>query len=312
MNNKIAITGVNGFVGEHLARHLKQQGFFVVGIGREPVLNDWIKDLVDDYQIADLMDAESTAKLDITGVKAIIHLAGFASVADSFKQPELYETGNAQITANVLQLALDQTIEGRVVVISSGALYDPTQPLPISEDSKTLDNSPYAVGKLRAEDVTREFIGKGVDAVIVRPFNHVGPHQAPGFLIPDLYEELAGIEKSGLKQIKVGNLNTKRDYTDVRDVVAAYTLLGLADSLEHDLYNVATGESHSGVEVLHTLKTAMGLTGVETVIDPERIRPNDIMDVVGDASRLRSELGWAPKSNVFSAINDFVASKRAA
>lgn len=311
MSDTIAITGVNGFVGEHLARNLKQQGFIVLGIGREPVLNDWVKDLVEDYQIADLMDAASTAKLDISGVSAIIHLAGFASVADSFKHPELYETGNAKITGNVLQLALDQQMKGRVVVISSGALYDPMQPLPINEDSKTVDNSPYAVGKLRAEEITRQYIEKGVDAVIVRPFNHIGPHQAPGFLIPDLYEQLAEIEKSGSKQIKVGNLTTKRDYTDARDVVRAYSLLAMADSLQYDLYNVASGESHAGTEVLDALKNAMGLTDVETIVDPEKIRPSDVMDIIGDASRLRNELGWKPESTIVTAINDFVAAKKA-
>lgn len=310
MKEKIAITGVNGFVGEHLARHLKQQGYFVVGIGREPALNDRITDLVDDYQIADLMDPDSTAKLSVSDVTSIIHLAGFASVADSFKQPELYENGNAKITENVLQLASDQKISGRVVVISTGALYDPTEPLPINESSKTISNSPYAVGKLRAEDVTRKFIDQGVDAVIVRPFNHIGPNQLPGFLIPDLYEQLAEVEKSGQKQIKVGNLATKRDYTDVRDVVRAYTLLAVAPTLEHDLYNVASGESHAGTEVLEALKQAMNLSDVETVIDPEKIRPNDIMDIIGDASRLRNELGWQPESNISTAIADFVASKR--
>lgn len=309
MNEKreIIITGVNGFVGEHLARHLKDKGYLVHGVGREDTTNNLVASLLDSYEKADLMDGPSTHALHLSDAVAIIHLAGLASVADSFKHPELYETGNALITDNLLSAAKQQGFTGRVVVISTGALYDPTQPMPINEDSAVIENSPYAIGKLRAEDVAKKYKDDGLDVVITRPFNHIGPHQGPGFLLPDLYQQLKEAREQGSSTIKVGNLTTRRDYTDVRDVVAAYTLLATAATLQHDTYNVATGESHTGLEILDILKQAVGLSDIETVVDPDKIRPTDIKDIVGDASRLKNELGWQPASNIAEAIKDFVA-----
>jgi len=309
MTNKkeIVITGVNGFVGEHLARHLKDNGYAVHGVGREDTTNSLVAPLLDSYEKADLMDRPSTHALHLSGAVAIIHLAGLASVAESFKHPELYETGNALITDNLLSAAKEQGFTGRVVVISTGALYDPTRPMPINEDSAVVENSPYAVGKLRAEAVAKTYKENGVDVVVVRPFNHIGPHQGPGFLLPDLYQQLKDAKEQGSSVIKVGNLTTRRDYTDVRDVVAAYTLLATAETLQHDTYNVATGESHTGLEILDILKQCLNVTDIETIVDPDKIRPTDIKDIVGDASRLKNELGWQPASNIATAIKDFVA-----
>lgn len=310
MTKTIVVTGINGFVGEHLTNHLHEQGIRVIGVGREASLNPRLSEIVTDYQLADLMDRSATAALTGLGqADAIIHLAGLASVADSFNKPELYENGNAAMTENILRSALDQGFSGRAIVISTGALYDPNQPLPIDESSPTISNSPYAVGKLRAEAVTGQLINQGLDAVIVRPFNHIGAYQLPGFLIPDLYEQLVGAKESGSHQIMVGNLTTKRDYSDVHDVVRAYTMLAVSDKLGHRLYNVASGKSYAGTEVLDALKEAMGLSDIETVIDPAKIRPNDIMDIIGDASRLKDDTGWVPESDVFTAINSFVAAK---
>lgn len=310
VKNEIIITGINGFVGEHLARHLQQVGFSVRGIGREAKANPNVAPFVDTYQSADLLDSDDVKKLTLNNAVAIIHLAGLASVAESFDKPDLYKSGNATMTENLLNAASAQGFSGRVVAISTGALYSPTEPMPLKESSKTAQNSPYAIGKIRAEEVIKKHREDGMDAIIVRPFNHIGPGQGPGFLVGDLYDQLNTAKESGSHEILVGNLATKRDYTDVRDIVKAYTLLATAPSLQYDTYNVASGVSREGFEILGYLKSAMGLGDIKPVTDPSRIRPTDVMDITGDASRIHDELGWQPTLAISDAIKDFVERKK--
>lgn len=307
---KIIVTGVNGFVGEHLARHLKESNFHVHGIGREETPSKNVAPYLDSYEAADLLNKEQVAKLTLKNAKAIIHLAGLASVADSFNHPEFYKAGNAEMTNNLLTAASGQGFDGRVVAVSSGALYDGSGDIPLTEQSKIVESSPYATGKLRAEDVVKTHRMNGLDAVIVRPFNHIGPGQGKGFLVGDLYEQLLKAHEDSSSQISVGNLSTRRDYTDVRDIVAAYTQLANAPKLLHDTYNIASGKSYSGFEILDYLKHAMGLNKIEPIVDQSRVRPTDAKEIIGDASRLKNELNWQPRSSVEQAINDFVTRQK--
>lgn len=305
-NEEIIITGVNGFVGEHLARHLKNSHYRVGGVGREPEPRDDILPYLDSYQQADLLKKDQVQSLILKNAAAIIHLAGLASVADSFNNPDLYITGNAAMTDNLLSSAISQGFNGRAVVISTGALYDAAQDMPLKETSATNENSPYAIGKLRAEQVAKDYRDNGHDVVIARPFNHIGPGQATGFLIPDLYSQLKEVAEKNEPTILVGNLNTKRDYTDVRDIADAYTKLATAEELTYDTYNISSGVSYSGLEILEFLKKAANLSEITPVIDESRVRPSDAMDIIGDSSRLQEELGWKPASSVQKAIEDFV------
>jgi len=310
LKKEIVVTGINGFVGEHLARHLQASHFSVRGIGREVTPNENVAPFLDTYQQADLLNKEQVNKLLLKQASAVIHLAGLASVAESFDKPDLYKTGNAEMTENLLNAAKIQGFDGRVVAVSTGALYDPNQPMPLNEDSKTTEGSPYAIGKIRAEEVIKQYRAQGQDVVIARPFNHIGPGQGKGFLVPDLYDQLIVAEQAGSASILVGNLATRRDYTDVRDIVAAYTQLATAESLAHDTYNIASGASLSGFEILESLQKAMNLEAVESKVDQSKVRPTDAMDIIGNASRLTTELGWTPQSNPHTAIIDFVKRKQ--
>jgi GDP-4-dehydro-6-deoxy-D-mannose reductase len=309
--SEIIVTGINGFVGEHLARQLKEAGFSVRGVGRESTPNQKVGEHLTAYDQADLLDAESISPIAFKDAAAIIHLAGLASVADSFNNPELYHRANAEMTHNLLDKATTNDFKGRAVVVSTGALYDASQPMPLSETSQTTESSPYAIGKLKAEQVAKDFKSLGHDIVIARPFNHIGPGQGKGFLVPDLYDQLRDVAANDESTILVGNLTTKRDYTDVRDIVAAYIQLATAPSLEHDTYNISTGTSYSGLEVLEFLKSAAGLSAITPVIDQSRVRPTDAMEITGNSSRLQNELGWKPVSTVQKAIADFVAREQA-
>lgn len=304
-NEKVLITGINGFVGEHAARELKSRGFSVHGVGHDKNPNEKVANLIDEYTSCDLTDADQVeSKIDLTNTAAVIHLAGLGSVGQSFQHPRRYITDNGLMTYNILQRASDNNMSGRVVVVSTGALYNPDQPLPLSESSKTSPLSPYAVGKLMTEDVTKYFKSRGLDAVIVRPFNHIGPGQGTGFILPDFYEQLLASQESG--KMLVGNIETKRDYTDVRDIVRAYGDIALADSLKYDTYNICSGTSLSGRDILELLKDVVHVTNVAIEIDQSKIRPNDIMNIVGNSSRLKEELGWRPTYSINDTISDFV------
>lgn len=307
MTEKIMVTGVNGFVGEHVVDTFKSNGFEVVGVAYDNNPNEKVANKLDEYVSCNLLDADSVSKLDMSGVRAVIHLAGLSAVGQSFDQPLRYIADNAVMTYNLLDRAKQSGMTGRAVVISSGALYNPNQPLPITESSATDPTSPYAVGKLATEHVVDYFRIRGLDAVTVRPFNHIGPGQGEGFILPDLYAQLSAAGSGG--EIMVGNLETKRDYTDVRDIVAGYKALALADTLQHNLYNICSGRSLSGKDILALLQKASGIEDVRVTVDQSKIRPTDIMDIYGDSSQLQQELGWHPTHDIAQTVADYVASK---
>jgi GDP-4-dehydro-6-deoxy-D-mannose reductase len=304
---KILVTGVNGFVGKHLARELKSRGYEVMGLGHEASAHPDVMKAVDKYEVCDLTVDEQVNSLDLAGVNAVINLAGLANAGASFDAEKLYKKVNVEVLEKLGNHMLNSDSKARLIAISSGALYDPNQPLPLTETSKTVSqSSPYAMSKLMMEDVAKDLKGQGLDCVTIRPFNHFGPGQMPGFLIPDLYQKLGQAREGGT--ITVGNLATKRDYTDVRDVVKAYADLAASETLGFDLYNVCSGTSRSGQEVLDTMLTVMGLADkVSVEVDQSLIRPSDPAELYGSYERLNEETGWEPTIPFEQTIQDIVA-----
>lgn len=299
---KIVITGVNGFVGKHLTRELKSAGHTVIGLDRSDAPHEEIASIIDDYRTADL----AASWPELPDVDAILHLAGLAAVGPSFENPQGYITINSAIVTNMCEYYLKQAKKPRIVTISSGAIYDPTAPLPITESSPIAYTSPYTVSKVLLENQAAYYSSRGIECIVMRPFNHVGPGQLPGFLVPDLAEKIRS-RASASDPIEVGNLDTKRDYTDVRDVVKAYRLVATKEGrLDHPIYNVCSGVSHSGHEVLAAIVSAMQIETPETVVDEKLLRPNDIMDIRGDNSRLLNEFGWQLTYTFEQTISDFV------
>ena len=297
MERTIAVTGVTGFVGKHLTNELHDLGHRVVGISREDSC-----DFVDDYSRCDL--AEEWPE-NVSDVDAVIHLAGLAAVGPSFDDPQTYINLNSAMVTNMCEFYLKQDKKPRIVIVSSGSVYDPNQPLPISENGKIGFNSPYSVSKILVENQAEYYRTRGLDCVVVRPFNHIGPGQLPGFLVPDLFEKISAAPQDAA--ISVGNLETRRDYTDVRDIVRAYGRLALAENLTHSLYNVCSGESISGVEMFELIKKAAGRPDVSYQVDQSLVRPTDIPELTGDSSRLETELDWQPKISIDETIRDFVS-----
>jgi GDP-4-dehydro-6-deoxy-D-mannose reductase len=299
----ILVTGANGFVGQHLVRELAENGMTVVGIGG-PIGTAKKSPYVSSYIELDLMNLHDVKRLELKGVDGVIHLAGLAAVGASFDDPMLYISTNIGIETNLYEAALSQHVRPRFLIISTGALYDPVADLPLTETSLVLPSSPYAVSKIGQEQMAQYYHGRGFESIIVRPFNHIGPGQGPGFIVPDLAQQVVAVSQGKTSKITVGNLDAKRDYTDVRDIVRAYRLL-LLSGRPGEIYNVCSGTPLSGHEVLSGLTKAAGVNP-EIVQDETKFRPSDTPVIYGDHQKITADTGWQPELAVETTLSDVI------
>lgn len=309
--SSVLVTGVNGFVGHHVAAQLHQHAVSVFGVSNQPEMQADLIGVVDEYLSCDLTSPEAVSKIDLSEVDAVINLAGFAKVGESHGQGKLYNRVNVGVHEVLYNECLSQKVNPRIIAVSTGAVYDPNQAMPITEESTLVADSrtnEYVVSKKLAEAAVLKFNEQGLHCVIARPFNHTGPGQLPGFLLPDLYEQIKSVRRSG-KPLQVGNLDTRRDFTDVRDVARAYIDLALAPSLNHVVYNICSGVSIPGSHVLELLAQACGIQNLETEIDSRKIRPNEVLEIYGSNERLSTDTGWSPAISFEETVSDFVASQ---
>lgn len=300
---KIAITGANGFVGQHLIKELVENGYQVLAIGGSNLPNLQGHQGVT-YTSADLTKPEEVKQIDLSGVDAVIHLAGLAAVGPSFDDPMRYITTNAALETNLFQRAVEQNVKPRFIIISSGSLYDPSSSLPITEATNVIPSSPYAVSKITQEQMGHYYGNRGFEVIVARPFNHIGPGQGMGFLVSDLTSQVVAIEEGKADRIMVGNLDAKRDYTDVRDIARAYRLL-----LEHgkpgEAYNICSGTSRSGHEILEAILHESGATPTVEQ-DAAKMRPSDTPDIFGSHQKITTDTGWEPTIDLQTTIRDVV------
>lgn len=311
---KILVTGINGFVGHHVADKLHERGYGIIGVGNQPTLDQDLEDLATSYYGCDLTNPEEVKQIQLSGVSAIINLAGFAKVGDSNGQGELYNKVNVGVHTVLYDECLRQNVFPRIIAVSTGAVYDAEASMPITETSPLISKdktNEYVISKQLMEESLQHYRDSGLRVIVARPFNHSGPGQLPGFLLPDLGEQIQVALRNG-EPVKVGNIKTRRDYTDVRDVAEAYVLLGTLtdDRLQHDIYNICSGKSTEGTTILDLLRNAFGASSVDVVVDESRIRPHDVMDIFGSRDRLTVDTGWAPKISVKQMVNDYVSWKK--
>lgn len=299
----ILVAGINGFVGKHLTKELHKQAHSIIGCGLDDALDSSLRQLpIKYYGNTDLTNSESISKLPLSAIDAVINLAGLAQVGKSFGNKEAYERVNVEVHTKLIDELLKVNPSTRIVSVSTGAVYDNDQQMPLAEDSMlTQSGSPYAQSKILMEEAMAKLAEQGADIVIARPFNHIGPGQLPGFLLPDLANQLLKSD-----EIEVGNLATERDYTDVRDVVKAYTLLATQPTLGHFIYNICSGTSIKGSVILDKLAISMKKPNYKVMIDKSKIRPNDPEKVIGDNSRIKADTGWHPTIPLEQTIDDFV------
>ncbi len=305
MNNKrIVITGVSGFVGKHLTHQLTKKGHTVIGVGISEDIDPEIGSLLESYIQQDI----GTSWPEINDVDAIINLAALAVVGASFEQPQEYISVNSSIVTNMCEFYLKQNKKPRIISISSGTVYSPFQKMPLKEDSKITFSSPYVISKILNENQLSYYRSRGLDCISVRPFNHIGPGQLSGFLIPDLLDKLANVKRKKIDYIETGNVKTRRDYTDVRDVVRAYSLLAEAEILNYETYNICSGKSYSGEEILQLLKEITDTQNISHKINLNNIRPNDPKDIYGDYQRIYKDTNWKPAITLEKTLKDCVDS----
>lgn len=293
---KAFITGISGFVGSHLAEILLQNGFLVSGIVRpdsEDIVNlDSIRDALHLFE-ADLLDYNSIeVALQSINPDLIFHLAALSSPAESFTDPVKTLNNNIDAQVNLLQAIRKNDIKAKILIVSSAEIYGVVKKLPISESAPLSPVSPYGVSKA-AQDLLglQYFNSEKMSIIRVRPFNHIGSRQSPHFAIASFAKQIAEIE-NGKKEpvLKVGNLEAKRDFLDVRDVARAYMLLMQKGKIG-EVYNVGSGKSFKMKDVLEMLlKQTEVKIGIKE--DPDLIRHLDIPEIVCDNRKLKKDTGW--------------------
>ena len=290
---RVLVTGSKGFVGQWLIAHLEEHGDEVIGLDTE----------VDVTEPSGLRDAVVTAAPD-----GICHLAALASVGASWGASEATYRVNTVGTANILDAALACEPRPRVLLISSSEVYGKVSPadLPLSEDRDFAPVSPYAASKAAAEIIgLQAWLGAGLEVVRARPFNHTGPGQRHDFVVPALAEQIARAVRSGADRLSTGNLEARRDMSDVRDVVRAYRML-LVSGRPGQVYNVCRGEAVSIREVAERLLAIAGVH-LPIVVDPARVRPVEIPELRGDRSRIEHAVGWRPEIDLDRTLADVLA-----
>jgi len=287
------VTGGRGFVGTWLTTHLTEQGDEVVAIDHE----------------VDVTDGQAVrAAMFDAAPDVVYHLAALTHVGRSWTDPAEVLQVNATGTLYVLEAARACPRPPRVLVISSAEVYGavPVERLPVSEDAPLAPVTPYAASKVAAEYLgVQAHLAHGLPVVRVRPFNHVGPGQSSGFVVPALAERIMAARRTGASSILVGNLSARRDLTDVRDVVRAYRLLA-EQGVPGDVYNVCTGHDVAIEEVAERLQVLAG-TDLRLELDPSLARPVDVPVVRGDPTKLHATTGWAPEIDLDTTLADVLA-----
>ena len=293
--NRILVTGAGGFAGSHLVDLLKALGP-VVGWDRADV------DLVDRAAVR-----RAILALRPTHVS---HCAGSPHVGESWRETTTPLASNVMATHHLLEALGETGIRPRVLVTGSATVYAPG-PAPRVEDDPVQPGSPYAVTKLAQEQLAlRAILEDGVDVIVTRSFNHTGPRQRPQFAPPAFARQIALIERGAIAPVlRVGNLETERDLSDVRDTVRAYAAL-MDSGVSGTVYNVASGVARPIRTIVEGL-IARCRVPVRIETDPERFRPNDTPTLVGDASRLRLATGWRPQIPFEQTLDDLLEYWRA-
>jgi GDP-4-dehydro-6-deoxy-D-mannose reductase len=298
------VTGASGFAGTWLCRACAAAGDEVTGLSRRGVAPDGCRGLA-----VDLRDGDAVGlAVRESAPDVVYHLAALSSVGRSWEQPAQTLGDNVATAVNLLEAVRGAAPDARVVWVSTCEVYGTGAPLPTPEDAPLRPASPYAVSKASGELLTDVYASSyGLEIVRVRPFSHSGPGQLPIFLLSSLARQAAAGAIAGVQKLEIvtGNPATRRDFTDVRDVVRAYRLL--AAGAEPGIYNVCSSVSVSASEQVQLLAELIAPVVVEHVVDPARVRANEVMDLRGSHARLTAATGWEPEIPLRQTIADTIA-----
>jgi len=310
---KALITGFNGFAGFHLAELLLNNDFEIIGFditedsgarsaGFKETWRNKITSVTGDLRDGDVVNE----MIKHYSPDLIFHLAAQSSVKLSFENPAETMSINVNGTLNILQSILNLKIPPPTMLISSSEIYGQLKPdqVPVTEDAPLMPVNPYAVSKAAVDLLAYQYYkAYGLPIYCVRAFSHSGPGQKTAAVLSDWAFQTAEIEL-GLKppQIKIGNMEVTRDYTDVRDTVKAYWAI-IAGGQPGRPYNVCSGKGYPLAELLKII-TSFSAKKIMLTPDPSRLRPVDIPILIGSPRRLKSETGWEPKITIDRTLRD--------
>ncbi len=291
------ITGASGFAGSWLARACADAGDEVVALSRHGILPSVAAGAGSVSCVAvDLRHSEAVGDAFAAAAPEVVyHLAALSSVGRSWEAPAQTLSENNATAVNVLEAVRRQAPDARVIWVSTCEVYGVPDQLPLRESAPVHPANPYAVSKAGAEMLAEVYASSyGLDIVRARPFSHSGPGQRPIFLLSSLARQAAEGRRAGAKMLEIvtGNPDTRRDFTDVRDVVGAYRRL--AEQAAVGVYNVCSGHSLSAADQVRLLAEVIAPIELTHEVDPGRVRAHEVMDLRGDHARLTAATGWEP------------------
>lgn len=307
---RVFITGATGFAGSHLVDQLLAAGHQILALFHAATSHQGLPEHPHIQPVGgDLLDLPAmTAVMREARPDLVFHLAGQAYPARSWDDPALTMAVNTGGTANLLRAAVDCG-RPRVVVVTSAEIYGPlaAEDLPLTEQTPPRPRHPYGISKLAAGELARVYWERyGLPVVEARPFNHIGPRQALGFVVPDFASQLAAIRLGRREPVmRVGNLEPERDFTDVRDVAAAYVRLAEAGQ-PGQAYLICSGRA---VSVRHMLDTLIELSSVavDVQVDQSRVNPSDTPCLYGSHAKITADTGWRPEIPLRQSLADALA-----
>ncbi|MGX8909817.1 SDR family NAD(P)-dependent oxidoreductase [Streptomyces netropsis] len=296
----VAVTGAEGFIGSHLVEELVTTGHRVRAMVQYNSFSSfgWLETLPDEVMshvevvLGDVRDPGSVNGL-VTGAEAVYHLAALIAIPYSYRAPHSYVETNVTGTLNVLEAVRHLGIP-RLVHTSTSETYGTAQTVPINEDHPINTQSPYAASKAGGDRLADSYHASfELPVVTLRPFNTFGPRQSMRAVIPTVIAQVA----AGERAITLGDLRPTRDFTYVKDTVAAFLAVGTAPAADvvGRTFNAGTGEEISIGDLVLLIGKLMD-SDLAVTEDPARIRPaaSEVMRLVCDATRLRAATGWAP------------------
>lgn len=311
--DKFLITGCSGFVGRHFLDFLEDNRIKceVLGLDIDSMVPHrqfkHVKLITDCVDLLNQADVERII-FDFQP-RYILHLASFSSVAFSWKNPTVSFKNNVNIFLNLLEVIRKYGLKTRVLSIGSSEEYGNVAPeeTPLTEQSPLKPLSPYAVARVAQEMLSKLYADSfGIDIVITRSFNHIGPRQKDVFVVPSFIRKILEAKLSAFKEITIttGDLSIIRDFSDVRDVVKAYYLL-LKKGQKGEVYNICSGVPTRLSEIITSTAEVLDIK-VSTVTSSDLIRPNDNSLILGDNTKLKNHTGWQPSFSLRDSINDII------
>lgn len=309
----IAVTGADGFIGSHLVEGLVANGGRIRAMAQYNSLGSWgwldrlppaVLEHVD-VVLGDVRDASSVLEF-MRGAETVYHLAALIAIPYSYRAPRSYVDTNVSGTLNVLEAARELHTP-RLIVTSTSEVYGTARSVPISESHPLQGQSPYSASKIGADKLAESYhLSFELPVVTLRPFNTFGPRQSARAVIPTIITQLA----AGERAINLGNLEPTRDFTYVKDTVAAFIAVGTApaDAVIGRVLNAGTGVEISIGELAAMIARLMDCE-IELIEDPERIRPegSEVMRLVCDRTALSAATGWAPAHDLDAGLRETIA-----